>query len=150
MFFLLPTVGSLVDTWAYLALYLGGIPALGLVLAPLAVYSSTTVYVWESPIILTFEHACYGWNWKSRVGPQAFVILLFASKVYVFFFLMLALRRRTSFLDTFYVLYFNHHQCYKLQISMWPPENGSTWLPRARFDPPFANKEPVYWIIQTH
>ena len=46
MFFLLPTVGSLVDTWAYLALYLGGTPSLRPGSSPLAVYSSTTVYIY--------------------------------------------------------------------------------------------------------
>ena len=32
------------------------------------------------------------------------------------FFLMLVLLRRTSFLDTFYVLYFNHHYTLHLQV----------------------------------
>ena len=39
--------GSLVDTRAYLPYTLGGPPVWGLVLDPLAAYTSTTVYIWR-------------------------------------------------------------------------------------------------------
>ena len=43
VFFLLSAQGSLVDIGAYVALHLGGTPVKRPVLAPLAVYSSTTI-----------------------------------------------------------------------------------------------------------
>ena len=45
MFFLLSTEGSLVDIRAYLALHLGGTPSQEIGTSPLAVNSSTTVYI---------------------------------------------------------------------------------------------------------
>ena len=49
MFFLLPTVGSLVDNRAYFTLYPGGTSNLEQTPAPLAAYSSRTVYLFDSP-----------------------------------------------------------------------------------------------------
>ena len=46
VFFLLSAEGSLVDIRAYVALHLGGTPSQETGTSPLAVYSSTTIYIW--------------------------------------------------------------------------------------------------------
>ena len=48
VFFLLSTEGPLVIITAYQALFLGGTPSQETGTSPLAVYSSRTVYIWQT------------------------------------------------------------------------------------------------------
>ena len=54
MFFLLPTVGSLVDSRAYFALNPGGTSSLEQTLVPLAAYSSRTVNAYLNSLVLAY------------------------------------------------------------------------------------------------
>ena len=56
MFFLLPTVGSLVDNRAYFALYLGGTSSLEQTTVPIAANSSRTVCICYSTLICKVLH----------------------------------------------------------------------------------------------